>query len=88
MLCLILVGRGGDNALPSSLAIGISADVGVRESLDGEEVDVVEPDPFRKRALVDGESCGARWDLRLCRSNILTAHSCTLTGVRFAAWRK
>lgn len=88
MLCLILVGRGGDKALPSSLAIGISADVGVRESLDGEEVDVVEPDPSRKRALVDGESCGARWDLRLCRSNMLTAHSCTLTGVRLAAWRK
>lgn len=84
----MLVCRGGDKVLPSSLTMGISADVGVRESLEGEEVDVVEPDPSRKRALVDGESCGARWDLRLCRSNMLTAHSWRLTGVRLAAWRK
>lgn len=86
--CLILVCKGGDKARPSSVAMGISADVGVRESLEGEDVDVVEPDPSRKRDLVDGESWGAKWDLRLCRSIMLTAHSWRLTGVRLAAWRK
>lgn len=72
----------------SSPAMGISAEVGVLESLEGEEVEVVELEPSRRRACVEGESWGARWDLRLWRSSMLIAHSSRLTGVRFAAWRK
>lgn len=56
MFCLTLIGMGGGEARISSVAMGISADVGVLESFDGEDVDVVEPDPSRKRFLVDGES--------------------------------
>ena len=65
MFCLTLIGKGGGDALISSLPMGISADVGVLESLEGEDVDVVDPEPSRRRAFVDGESCGARCDLRL-----------------------
>ena len=44
-------------------------------------------DSPRSRASVEGESCGARCDLRLWRSIICTAHSCKSTGVRLAAAR-
>ncbi len=86
--CLALVGRGGVGAPVSPLAMGISADVGVFESLFDEEADVFEPEPSRRRAFVPGDSWGARWDLRLARSSMLTAHSWRSTGVRFAACRK
>ena len=38
--------------------------------------------------LVAGESCGARCDLRLCLSIMLTVHASRSTGVLFAACRK
>lgn len=52
----------------SSPAMGISPEVGVFEaedSFDGELM--LSP---RSRDWVDGDSCGARCDLRLCRSII------------------
>lgn len=59
---------------------------GVRDDGVRDEVDLSSPP--RRRDLVAGESCGARCDLRLCRSIMLTAQASMSTGVRLAAWRK
>lgn len=71
--------------------IGISPDVGVGKEKSGECEEfcpAMGESPERKAAWVAGESCGARWDLRLSLSNKPTAHSFKSTGVRFAACTK
>lgn len=48
-----------------------------------------EPGPSRRRSrTVDEGADGARCDLRLLCSIMLTAQASRSTGVRFAAWRK
>lgn len=42
----------------------------------------------RSSALVAGDSCGPKCDLRLCRSIMLVAQSAKSTGVRLAACKK
>lgn len=64
--------------------IGISPEVGVRSVDDDAGEDLSSP---RNRAFVAGDNCGARCDLRLCLSIILTAQASRSTGVRLAAWR-
>jgi hypothetical protein len=61
----------------------------------GAEVDPLESErewgagPSRRRSRTVEEGAeGARWDLRLLCSIMLTAHASRSTGVRFAAWRK
>ena len=71
----------------SPLPMGMSPDVGVRVLVVSvmEEAGVSSP---RRSACVEGESCGARCDFRLCFSMSEMAHASMSTGVRFAAWRK
>ena len=75
--------------LVSSSAIGMTPLVGVFVAVEGAEgVESFEGDDWdspRRSACVEGESLGARCDLRLCFSIICIAQSSKSTGVLFAA---
>lgn len=66
----------------AGLGVAIAADVGVDVTPD--EL----PDVGVALSLSDFGAGGARYDLRLCRSIMLMAHSCRSTGVRLAACKK
>lgn len=57
------------------------------EPLESERVCGGERSRRRSRTAADDEAEGARWDLRLLCSIMLTAQASRSTGVRFAAWR-